>query len=264
MKYFVDFEATQYTQEIIQIGCVREDGKEFKSLVKPRKLKNVTRQITELTGLTREQLEKEKSSDAVFESFFDWLMLDKTPVEFFCYGNSDLIFICNNMKKCTKSVKAQAALSLMAANITDVTRLVELHFRLSKVPSLKKVTEYYFPGDEHICHDALSDAEMLCAVYKAMVEEKEVRGIPFPEHVGTPLFKGPEDFDRFVIIRSGNDQKSVVYKTLDKAKDFIIEQTQLNHRIEANPINIQKKLLSAINCKKKYFGYDWAVELRRT
>lgn len=35
MKYFVDFEATQFAGEIISIGCVREDGKTFYSLVAP-------------------------------------------------------------------------------------------------------------------------------------------------------------------------------------------------------------------------------------
>jgi DNA polymerase III epsilon subunit-like protein len=264
MKYFIDFEATQYTQEIIQIGCVREDGQTFNSLIRPRKLKNVTRQITELTGLTKSQLANERVSDEVFESFFDWLVLDRSHVEFFCYGNSDLVFVKNNLNKCTNSVQAQAALSLIAANLTDVTHLVELHFRLEKVPSLKKVTEYYFPGDEHICHDALSDAEMLCAVYKAMMNETEVRGIPFPDYVGTPLFKTEKDLDRFVIVRSGNAQSDVVYKTLAKAVDFIADQARVNQRIEINPISIQKKLLGAINGKKKYFGYDWTVELRKS
>ena len=39
MKYFIDFEATQFSNEIISVGCVREDGKEFYSLVRPEKRK---------------------------------------------------------------------------------------------------------------------------------------------------------------------------------------------------------------------------------
>ena len=33
MKYFIDFEATQFSQEIISIVCYREDGEMFYSLV---------------------------------------------------------------------------------------------------------------------------------------------------------------------------------------------------------------------------------------
>jgi DNA polymerase III epsilon subunit-like protein len=262
MKYFIDFEATQYKQEIIQIGCVREDGQEFSSLIKPRKLKNVTRTITELTGITKEKLTHERSSDEVFEAFFEWLCTDKTPASFFCYGNADIVFVKNNMNKCTRDIKAQAALSMIAANLTDVSELVKEHFRLEKVPSLKKVMAYYFPKDEHICHDALSDAEMLRAVYDAMLNEEKIRGIPFPEHIGDPIFTNQEDLDRFVIVRSGNGQIETTYKTLDDAKMFIVELVKKQCRSEMKPENAQKKVLAAINGKKNYFGYSWVVKLK--
>lgn len=262
MKYFIDFEATQYTQEIIQVGCVREDGQEFSSLIRPRKIKNVTRTITELTGITRDTLVSKRSSDEVFTEFFDWLCESNEKAEFFCYGGSDIVFVQNNIRKCTKNIKAHAALSLIAANLTDVSELVRKHFRLEMAPALKRVMSYYFPEDSHICHDALSDAEMLCEVYKAMANEKEIRGIPFHEYIGNPIFKNQEDLDRFVIVRTGNRQGEVVYETLVEARDFVVELVRKQCRSEMSPENAQKKVLSAINGKKKYFGYDWAVTLR--
>ena len=33
MKFYIDFEATQYTENIISIGCVAENGDSFSSLV---------------------------------------------------------------------------------------------------------------------------------------------------------------------------------------------------------------------------------------
>lgn len=36
MKYFIDFEATQFSREIISIGCIREDGQTFYALVAPK------------------------------------------------------------------------------------------------------------------------------------------------------------------------------------------------------------------------------------
>lgn len=263
MKYFIDFEATQYTHEIIQIGCEREDCEEFSSLVKPRKLKNVTKTITELTGITREKLMSEKDSDQVFSKFFDWLCTDKTKAEFFCYGNSDIIFVQNNINKCTNNIKAQAALSLIAANLTDVSELVKSHFRLEMPPSLKKVVAYYFPDDSHVCHDALSDAEMLKSVYEAMMSEETVRGIPFPDHIGNPVFTSQEDLDRFVIIRNGNGQPETMYETLDEVSQFIVALVKLQCKSEMKLESARKKILSAINNKKRYFGYEWTVQVRR-
>jgi DNA polymerase III epsilon subunit-like protein len=68
MKYFIDFEATQYNHEIISVGCIREDGKTFYSLVKPKKLNSLTKFITELTGITKEMLQEEEQSDEESES----------------------------------------------------------------------------------------------------------------------------------------------------------------------------------------------------
>lgn len=55
MKYYIDFEAAKYVEEIISVGVVREDGKTFYSLVKPKEGK-ITNALIELTGLTKEKL----------------------------------------------------------------------------------------------------------------------------------------------------------------------------------------------------------------
>ena len=53
MRYFIDFEASQFAEEIISVGCVDESGRSFYSLVRPKKPKKVTDFITKLTGITR-------------------------------------------------------------------------------------------------------------------------------------------------------------------------------------------------------------------
>ena len=35
MNYFIDFEATQFSNDIISIGCIDENGEEFYSLINP-------------------------------------------------------------------------------------------------------------------------------------------------------------------------------------------------------------------------------------
>lgn len=262
MNYFIDFEATQYHQEIIQIGCVREDGEAFKSLVRPRKPKHITKFILQLTGLDRKSLMQAPSSDEVFSDFLNWLMLDRTPVKFYCYGGADLIFVQNNLQKCTNDVKAQAALSLIIANLTDFSNVVEEHFRLQNAPSLKKVMQYYYPNDTHVCHDALADADMLRHVHDALIKEDKVNGVPFPDHVGMPMFKSIDDFDRFNIVRQNSQQNRTTYQSFDNAVSFLINHAK-RQRVDLDPTCAQKKLIAAINSGKPYYGYVWIAEVKR-
>lgn len=42
MKFFIDFEALQFNNFIISIGCVCENGNQFSSFIKPPKGKTVS------------------------------------------------------------------------------------------------------------------------------------------------------------------------------------------------------------------------------
>ena len=85
MNYFIDFEATQFTGEIISIGCVDENDRQFYTLVKPEKSEDITGFIIDLTGIGRGELKKAPTADEAFVSLFEWL--DKSaPVRFYCYG----------------------------------------------------------------------------------------------------------------------------------------------------------------------------------
>ena len=71
MLYFIDFEASQFTQEIISIGCVCETEQTFYSLVHTRhKIGNF---IQELTGITQAEVNSAPTPDEVFLQFFKWL-----------------------------------------------------------------------------------------------------------------------------------------------------------------------------------------------
>lgn len=56
MNFYIDFEATQFSEEIISIGCVSENDKMFYCLVKPSDPKKITKFITELTGISAEKV----------------------------------------------------------------------------------------------------------------------------------------------------------------------------------------------------------------
>ena len=103
MKYFIDFEATQFSNEIISIGCVRETGETFYALVNPKK--KLTQFITDLTGITDEMLRNAPEADIVFKEFFDWCShYENDPRLFYCYGSSDITFVKNNARKSNKGM----------------------------------------------------------------------------------------------------------------------------------------------------------------
>lgn len=266
MKYFIDFEATQYTNEIIQVGCVREDGKVFQSLIRPRKLDKVTKWITQLTGITRSDLANASSSDDVFENFYAWLLSDRTPVKFFCYGGSDFEFVRNNIEKCTHSIRAQMALSMIFANMTDVTILVREHFNVSAAPALKKVMMYYFPNDNHECHDAESDADMLRLIYNAMQREGKLDGVPkvFEKYLTLPaLFTNSSQLAQLRIVKSREGAIYEKYDSLDLAAQKTVDEIMTCHSLNMpNEGKVKSRILAAINNKSQYCGYDWTVEVK--
>lgn len=93
MKYFIDFEATQFSQEIISVGCIREDGQTFYALVAPKKGK-ITPFITNLTGITAEMIDSAMSAEAVFSRFYDWLFENPDDMpEFIVWGGADGDFV---------------------------------------------------------------------------------------------------------------------------------------------------------------------------
>lgn len=122
MKYFIDFEATQFSQEIISVGCIREDGQTFYALVAPKKGK-ITPFITNLTGITAEMIDSAMSADAVFSEFYDWLFenLDDAP-EFLVWGNSDGDFIRHTSRHAT-ALKAKMALGYICGNYRDYAKM---------------------------------------------------------------------------------------------------------------------------------------------
>ena len=122
-KYFIDFEASQFKQEIISVGCINDRGEEFQSLVQPSE-KKITSFITSLTGITQEMINNANTADVVFADFWDWISEDKEAPCFICYGNCDKTFVQNTLKKVT-NLKAKAALLLIESGIKDIIPIIE-------------------------------------------------------------------------------------------------------------------------------------------
>lgn len=171
MRFFVDFEATQFSNRIISIGCVAANGNTFSTLVKPGK-KKITKFITDLTGITNEMLNKAPNADQAFEAFYNFIVenSDGYAPEYYCYGNSDTTFIDATIRTMS-DVKAIAFAASMSRSLIDYSKVVKSTFGLANEVSLKKI--YVMVKEEETVqhHDALEDAQMLCDVALNLKDE---------------------------------------------------------------------------------------------
>lgn len=175
MNFYLDFEATQFSQRIISIGCTAENGATFSTLVKPVNNEKVNDFIIGLTGITNEMLVDAPSADEAFNSFFDWAIKinDNTMPQYFCYGNNDKDFIAHTVKYMTdiRAISFAVALQTMLIDYSVTVK----HYLCTKQIALKKVVALIEEIDEvEQRHDALEDAEML----RKVVENLQIKCTP--------------------------------------------------------------------------------------
>ena len=73
---------------------------------------------------------------------------------------------------------------------------------------------------------------------------------------GAP-FRKSEDINTFIIRRNKKGQGYVDYETLEDAVKAVVAMAQETSTEIVKPENIRKRIISAINTKKSYFGYKW-------
>lgn len=163
MNFYLDFEATRFSNRIISIGCVAGNGKVFQTLVKPDGKKKVDKFITELTGITNEMLEDAPDADTAFRSLYFFIAdnSDNEQPVYYVYGNSDADFLkatLRHMEDPLACVTAQA----IAGNLIDYAAVVKKFFVAKSDMALRKVY-MLIQADESFVqkHDALEDAKML-------------------------------------------------------------------------------------------------------
>ena len=166
MRFFIDFEATQFSERIINIGCIADNGATFSTLVKPTHKKDkVTKFITELTGITNEMLAAAPSADEAFNAFFDFV-LEQSPMgmnQYYCYGDSDTGFIGRTIGD-MRNTRAIAFAKMLQHSLIDYSGEVKSYFQVCNNIALRKVYALIQAEDVVQHHDALEDAQMLFAV----------------------------------------------------------------------------------------------------
>lgn len=176
MKFYLDFEATRFSNRIISIGCVAENGNIFSTLVKPGNKKKVDKFITELTGITNEMLAEAPSADQAFSKLADWFEENSSGIapEFYCYGDSDAVFIQHTLAD-MEDTKACLCAMAIGGNMIDYASVVKRFFVAKSDVALRKVYMLIQSQQELVQkHDALEDALML----QCVVENLEIKCKP--------------------------------------------------------------------------------------
>lgn len=253
MNYFIDFEATQFTGEIISIGCVDENDRQFYTLVKPEKAEDITGFITDLTGIGRSELKKAPTADEAFVSLFEWL--DKSaPVRFYCYGDSDAHFLERTLQH-LRTFEGQLGLSVVKSALNDFSVDVRRHFQLKHCIALKKVVSYYRGREVEQVHNSLADAIFLKEIYDRSRTEEPVE-CPFPEYKqGADL---PKIRRR---ITAEKDGVKLDFPSFGKASDWVMSEF-LNVADKVNDKTKSKvcsRIMVAAEKERPYCGYKWSV-----
>lgn len=192
MKFYLDFEATRFSNRIISIGCAAENGNTFYTLVKPVNKAKVDRFITELTGITNDMLAAAPSADEAFNQLFDFIELNSCGIapEFYCYGESDATFIKHTVKYMEDTRACMCALAI-GGNLIDYANIVKQFFVVKSDMALRKVYMLIKAKEELVQeHNALEDALMLQCVVENL--ESKCR---------------PEDKDTILAMPSQNKPK---------------------------------------------------------
>ena len=248
-KYFIDFEASQFKQEIISVGCINDRGEEFQSLVQPSE-KKITSFITSLTGITQEMINNANTADIVFADFWDWISEDKEAPCFICYGNCDKTFVQNTLKKVT-NLKAKAALLLIESGIKDFAPTVGKTFNLAKSISLRQLHDYYYKKDLIQHHDALEDANWLKEIFDVF------------EHTDKEDFLNVFDSYTKQAAMRQTEGKKVYCVELEESFPSISAAARYvkEHYMKGNKSvqvgNVGKKISKAVRDNIQYCGLTW-------
>lgn len=267
MNYYIDFEATQFSNRIISVGCVNEKGDEFYSLVNPQR--ELTKFIKELTHITQEEVDAAPSADEVFEALWEFCSHDDEAPTFICYGDSDGAFAKATLDKMATTFKAKSMLSYIYANIIDYCPLTRVHFGIHSSVKLIRVANYYSGQENEQVHNALEDAKLLKYVYE-QIQEHDEEFDAFPEYRAKKAAekikneeaavkaKAPKGETMYFRLKKGKVVET--YTTLEDAIAWVLEHKFSEAtRATAKAENVGKRIRAAAGQRKQYCSVTWAM-----
>ena len=257
MDIYLDFEATQFKENIIAIGAYCNRGS-FDCLVKPPKGDKVTNFISKLTGITSEMAKNALSIDEAFYDLYKWIFNITQdnyfggPTFFHVFGNMDKIFLKNTANFCeTKIIKT--FIENLAESLIDDSKAVCQYFHMKNI-GVYKALRFFEPDIPEQDHDPLNDAIALQNLMFHINSAKPLEECPFEQK---PVIK--ELPKRFHIIATKKGEEKKVFTLPDKAYNWAYAEV-LKTNPQATRKTIHKNLKRALTHNSKYLGWKWRKE----
>lgn len=282
MNFYLDFEATQFSDQIISIGCIAENGNTFSTLVNPGEKERISRFITELTGITKDMLRAAPDTETAFNEFYDFVIENNIGIpRYFCYGDSDVEFIKATIHRMNDSRAIIFAQSILAS-LFDYSTSVKKFFNVDQSIALRKL--FSFIQDDEIVqkHDALEDAKMLYDVADKMIQFchpediEKIRNIPGQKKPQVRAKKkAPDSFinmngtiwtastgadkNNYAIKCEGRGHNIKYFKDLETAVMWVIKYITGGSPKRENIVkHREKEIVKAIGKGNKYCGLYWS------
>ena len=272
MNFYLDFEATQFSERIISIGCIADNGASFKTLVKPVKNEKVTAFITQLTGITNEMLEDAPTADEAFNAFYEFVRANNdggTPT-YYCYGNCDTRFIKRTVSGMSDFQAIMFASSIQAL-LVDYSAVVKTYLSTRGL-ALKKLVALIRQVDEvEQNHDALDDAIMLKECYEGLdtLDKDALTNAPAPIKQASSNNAFNEAYDKLIekhgklssIKMTGHDftQEDRVYLKQLRTEWANVKAADVSG--DATAENYHAKLTHIRTGVVKYFSEPWVAAM---
>ena len=275
MNFFIDFEATQFSNHIISVGCISEKGVPFYIGIDPTADSLHVGHFVSLMVASYMQKAGHKpiilmGGGIVFSQLLEWVkeQSENEKPHFYCYGTSDKHFVKTNFDE-SETFTASQMLSYLYTDMEDYSDIVKAHFGLNQNISLLKVYNYCSKEDKTQSHNALEDATMLLEVYQYInSHENEFEVFPeYKEIIGkkklTNQISEITEGKKYIVHRMNSRKVLQTYNSFDEAVEWAYNQIPEGE--ERNKTNIKtiarniKKASNGYDEKKKYMNYRWKI-----
>ena len=264
MKYFLDFEATQFSHRIISIGAVCENGHSFYSLVKPENKYKISKKITELTNITLEDIDNAKGAIEVFNEFYNWVLAQEEEAKenevnwnpkWFCWGSEDIHFVKGTFKDCASDPCARFILGDIAGGLIDYGTRFCQRYNIKQCGLLKVAQVFDHTKEQD--HNALNDAILLQFIHscgekytKAEIKKMVVRLTEVEKAKPKPKWTESDLPHGTIVTISTKKKVTHSFETANEAAKWLISEKKIEDKEESE---IAEKILEAAKKRNKYY-----------
>lgn len=231
---FLDLEGTQFSHELISLGCVKtklkKDGtfakldKGLQFFVIPKN--NIGRFVEKLTGITPAMIqEKGISYPEAIAKFKKYVGRSFKKAKFIAFGNHDLRIF--NQSELHSGPSDEEFLNAIRANFVDLSKILSEYAKDDKNNSLSlsnycKMFNITMIGTNH---EALSDAKNLALLYNAIIKNP---------HIVADEYKK--------VLENGHGLPRPIQKLMNKIReDGVVDQQDLDRYIREDIVDEKVK-----------------------